>query len=268
MRHSWLFPVVGVVFCAHAAPERSCVPINGAARLWLRPGLRFVIVGEMHGTVETPAIFRDLVCSAFGAKRPILVGVELSEQREIDLFMRSRNDEAALRSLLSKKEWSQNDGRRSHAMLTLLRELRAFRMQGLVSSVVAFANALPKESAAQGEKRMAAALRAAASKNPDALVIVLTGNVHACKRMLPDVGSYPLLAAFLPAAETVSLFVTDKGGDAWNCQSDVCGPHTLQPSGGDERGINLSPAACPLPGYDGVLSTGVRATPSSPAAGK
>ena len=58
----------------------------------------------------------------------------------------------------------------------------------------------PKESAAKGGKRMAAALRAAASKNPDALVIVLTGNVHACKRTLPDVGSKS--AAPIPSSPT------------------------------------------------------------------
>jgi hypothetical protein len=268
MRHVRLFPVIGVVLCAHAAREPSCVPINGTARLWSRPAIRFVVVGEMHGTAETPAIFRDLVCSAFRAKRPILVGVELGKQDEIDAFMRSRDDEAAVRNLLSGREWSQTDGRSSQAMLTLLRELRLFKERGLISGVVAFADTLPRESAAQGENRMAAALQAAARKNPAALVIVLTGNVHACKGTLPDAGGYPLMASFLPAAETVSLFVTDKGGEAWNCQGGGCGPHTLHPSGGDERGVNLSPAAFPLPGYDGVLSTGVKATPSSPAIAK
>jgi hypothetical protein len=115
---------------------------------------------------------------------------------------------------------------------------------------------------------MAAALQAAASQTPGALVIVLTGNVHACKGTLPDVGSYPLMSSFLPAAETVSLFVMDRGGEAWNCQGGGCGPHQLGSSGGNERRIKLSPGASPLPGYDGVLSTGLRATPSPPAIGK
>jgi hypothetical protein len=115
---------------------------------------------------------------------------------------------------------------------------------------------------------MAAALQAAANKNPDALVIALVGNVHACKGTLPDVGPDPRMASFLPAAETVSLFVTDRGGEAWNCQGGGCGSHELGSSGGNERGITLSPAASPLPGYDGVLSTGHKATASSPAIGK
>jgi hypothetical protein len=257
-----------VVYCAHAEQQPSCVGISGTEQLWSRPGVRFIVVGEMHGTAETPAIFRDLVCSAVAAKRPVLVGVELRDQHEIDVFMRPGNDEAAVRNLLSAKEWTRSDGRSSRAMLTLLKELRAFKLKGLISGVVAFADTFPQESAAQGEKRMAAALQAAANKNPDALVIALVGNVHACKGTLPDVGPDPLMASFLPVAETVSLFVTDRGGEAWNCQGGGCGPHELGSSGGNERGITLSPAASPLPGYDGVLSTGHRATASSPAIGK
>jgi hypothetical protein len=268
MRFARFFLLLWVVFCAHAEQQPSCGAITGTEPLWSRPGIRFTIVGEMHGTAETPAIFRDLVCSAFGAKRPILVGVELREQHEIDVFMRSGNDEAAVRNLSSAQEWSRSDGRSSHAMLLLLKELRAFKLKGLISGIVAFADTFPEESAAQGEKRMAAALQVAANKNPDALVIVLVGNVHACKGTLPDVGPYPLMASFLPAAETVSLFVTDRGGEAWNCQGGVCGPQKLGSGGGNERGITLSPGASPLPGYDGVLSTGLKATASSPVIAK
>jgi hypothetical protein len=105
----------------------------------------------------------------------------------------------------------------------------------------------------------------AARRHPNALVIALTGNVHACKKMLAEVGSYPLMASFLPSAETVSLFATDRGGEAWNCQGDGCRPHNLSSSGGFQREIKLSPGASPLPGYDGALSTGLNATASPPA---
>jgi hypothetical protein len=104
----------------------------------------------MHGTAEAPAIFRDLVCSASGAKRPILIGVELREQQEINLFMHPGDDEAAERSLRSSNQWSQSDGRNSQAMLMLLKELRAFKLKGLISGIVAFAATFPEESAAQG----------------------------------------------------------------------------------------------------------------------
>jgi hypothetical protein len=215
----------------------------------------------MHGTTEAPAIFADLVCSARETKRSIIVGIELREQHALDVFMSSRNH-AGLEELLSTEEWRRHDGRTSTAMLALVEQLRALKLEGVVSGVVAFSVTRAGESAAKGEERMASALLRAAERNPDALVIALTGNLHACKTMLSEVAPYRLMASFLPPAQTVSLAVTDRGGQAWNCQSGACGPHALDSSGGVRRGITL---ASPHPAYDGVLSTGLPATASMPA---
>lgn len=260
-----LLSIFSTVLSAHAGQLLRCPAIAGTEQLWSHPGIRFVIVGEMHGTAETPVIFRDLVCSARAAKRPIVAGVEHTEQEAIDLFMASGSHEAAIHNLLSKSEWNQSDGRTSRAMLMLLEELRAFKLEGLISGVVAFSDAHQDESGAIREERMASVLLAAASRHPGALVIALTGNIHACKKTLPEYASYPLMASFLPSAETLSLFVADRGGEAWTCSGTECGPHSYDSSGGLERGIILSPGASPLPGYDGVLSTGLKATASSPA---
>jgi len=254
-----------VLLSAHAEERFACEPIVGTEQLWSKPALRFVVVGEMHGTKETPAIFKDLVCSAHGLKRPIIVGIELKGQVAVDRFMVSKNHDLAANDLLSQSEWNHSDGRTSQAVLALLEDLRALKLDGVVSGVVAFSVTRRGETAAKGEERMAFALSAAARRHPSALVIALTGNVHACKRMLAEAGSYRLMASFLPSAETVSLFVTDLGGEAWNCQADGCGPHSLSSSGGFQREIKLSPGASPLPGYDGVLSTGLHATASPPA---
>lgn len=63
--------------CGGAAP---CESLQGAEQLRPRPGLRCIIVGETHGTTETPAIFADLICAAREDKRPIIVGIELHDQ--------------------------------------------------------------------------------------------------------------------------------------------------------------------------------------------
>ncbi|MDR3700801.1 MAG: hypothetical protein P4L56_14245 [Candidatus Sulfopaludibacter sp.] len=220
-----------------------------------------MLVGEMHGTTE-PAIFADLVCSARQTKRPILVGVELRDQRALDTFMDSGSYDAGIKVLFSAEEWKHHDGRTSTAMLTLVSQLRGLKRDGVVSGVIAFSVARAGESAAKGEVRMASALLSAAEHSPDTLVIALTGNVHACKKILAEVGPYRLMASFLPPARTVSLVVRDRGGQAWNCQDSACGPHTLESSGGVSRGITL---VSPHPGYDGVLSTGLPATASMPA---
>lgn len=220
-----------------------------------------MLVGEMHGTTEAPAIFADLVCSARETKRSIIVGIELREQHVLDVFMSSGNHDAGLKELLATEEWKGRDGRTSTAMLALVEQLRALKLEGVVSSVVAFSMTRPDETAAKGEERMDSALLRETERSSDALVIALTGNLHASKKMLPGVAPYRMMASFLPPAQTVSLAVTDRGGKAWNCQSGVCGPHILDSSGGVRRGVTF---ASPHPAFDGVLSTGLPATASMP----
>jgi hypothetical protein len=231
-----------------------CAPVPGAGQLWSLPDLRFVLVGEMHGTVEPPAIFADLVCAAGATKRPIVAAVELHDRRAIDRFLASGDRD----SLLASEVWKGRDGRTSAAMLSVLDRLRALKSGGIVSSVVAFSVARADEPSPV-EEHMAAALLQAAGQSPGALVIALTGNVHASKSVIPQIGPYRLTASFLPAAQTVSLLAEDRGGQAWNCQSDGCGPHPCKTSGESARGITLT---SPHSGYDGVLSTGLPATAS------
>jgi hypothetical protein len=241
--------------------------LPGAGTLYSRPDLRFVLVGEMHGTVESPEIFRDLVCAATSSKRPIVVGIERStrEQKAIDTFMAPGNHEAAISALLAERGWNVFDGRSSRAMLMLLEALRSLKLEGQISEIVAFDDARAGESPAQGEQRMASALIAAANRHKNALVIALTGNLHASKKLIEGFGSYPWMAMLLPTAQTVSLFVTDKGGEAWNQMEDGCRPHKQSSSGGAQRGVVLSASAAPIPGYDGVLPTGLTSTASFPA---
>ncbi len=259
LAHANILPFFCLLLAAHAGQPPGCTPIAGTELLWQRPGLHFVLVGEMHGTAETPAIFADLVCSAREIRRPIIAGIEFRDQHALDAFMNSGSRNAGLKELLSTEEWKQHDGRTSSAMLALVDQLRALKLEGLLSGVVAFART--DKSAARGEERMASALLKALKRNPAALVIALSGNVHACRKTVAEV-PYRLMGSFLPAAQTVSLLVTDRGGQAWNCQDGVCGPHGLGSSRGLKRGIAL---ASPYPGYDGALSTGLLATPSLPA---
>jgi hypothetical protein len=73
-----------------------------------------------------------------------------------------------------------------------------------------------------------------------------------------------MMAAYLPEEKTVSLFLADLGGEAWTSTNGECQPHNLNSTGGEQRGITLSKTA-PIPGYDGVLATGLKATASPPA---
>jgi hypothetical protein len=263
---SKLLVVLCLLPCAPAQNRIGCLPLRGVEHLWNKPDLRFVLVGEIHGTNEAPAIFEDLVCSARDLKRSVIVGVELSDQPAVDRYLESDNEQTARRELLSQAEWQNgSDGRTSQAMFRLLQHLRVLKREGAISGAVAFSASRPGESAARTEEHMASALLAAAKRNPSALVIALTGNVHASKKPIAELASYPLMASSLPAGTTISLFVTVQGGEAWNCQSDGCKPHQLSSTHGERRGVDLEAALAPLPGYDGILSTGLRATASNPA---
>ena len=258
----------GLYFAAAAyAAVPECRPVPGASDVWSRPKLRFVLVGEMHGTTETPEVFGDLVCAAQELNRPLLVGIERpsAEQKAIDRFLASEDHDEAVRALLREPGWNVLDGRSSRAMLALLEELRTFRLRGGINGVIAFDDARTGEPPAQREQRMAGMLIAAAGRVPDCLVIVLTGNLHASQKPVARLGAYPWMVMLLPSGETLSLLVTDRGGDAWPQTTDGCGAHVLPPSGGDERGIVLGEARAVKRGFDGALSTGLPSTASPPA---
>jgi len=161
---------------ASAEAVSECRPISGVNELWSNPGLRFVLVGEIHGTTEAPAIFRDLVCSTRSLNRPIVAGIERpsDEQEALDKFLAPEDHAGAVRTLLSENGWDTLDGRSSRAMLLLLEELRELKRKELVSEVVVFDQSRSGESAAQRENYMASALTAAAARHPESLVVALT----------------------------------------------------------------------------------------------
>lgn len=251
--------------CAESLPD--CQPLPGADVLFSRPGVRFILLGEMHGTTEAPALFRDLVCAAAAGKRPVVVGLERPsrEQAAIDAFLAADNHAAATDTLLAESGWGTFDGRSSRAMLSLMEALRELKLKGRISDVMAFDDSRPGTSNAERDQRMASALGAAAGRHANALVLALTGNLHASKKLIEGFGSYPFMAMLLPAAQTVSLFVSDQGGEAWTQMQDGCRPHKLRSTGGDNRGIVLSETAAPVRGFDGTASTGLPATASAPA---
>ena len=65
----------------------ECRPMPGAEVLW-RDDVRYVFVGETHGTTEAPAAFADLVCAAL-EQGPVTVSVEYPVQMQptLDAFM-------------------------------------------------------------------------------------------------------------------------------------------------------------------------------------
>ena len=249
--------------CAHAS-------LPGAETLWSSRKTRWIVVGELHGTAETPAAFGELVCLAAVArpKRRIIVAIEhpQSDQAEYDRYLNSAGAPTDRSALLQTSAWRSEfkDGRTSEAFLALIDTLRLLRQARLIDGVVLFQ---PSGKALTGpEEREVAMARnlEAASLDSKTLTLVLVGNVHAMRsRFVRPTFSYLPAAGHLPAEATITLDVRSNGGAAWNCIPE-CGPHERGPARLQaKRGVLLDPAMKPR--FDGLLDLGLQTTASPPA---
>jgi hypothetical protein len=251
-----------------AAEGPACVAVEGLEAVLARPGLRYLLVGEIHGTAEAPALFADMACAAAATGRPLVVAVEwpASSQAALDAFLAAEDEPEARAALMAAPAWDRPDGRSSEAMRALLEQVRALRLAGRAVSLVAFDHEIPTPGTSDArEAAMAARLREAAGARPEALVAALTGWGHADQEgfvsLQPPVRS---MVQHLPRAELASVFITRPGGEAWMSsrvgEAQVWGPaaltarEPLTPRGvGGER-----------PGFDVVVSTGRLFTASPP----
>jgi hypothetical protein len=257
----------------HVAASTACSPIPGADQIWSKPGVHWVFIGELHGSNETPAAFHDLVCDAIAQGKHITVALERpsSEQAALDNILTAKDLAAAQKSLFQLPGWKQGgmDGRASEAMLRLLVSLR--ELHRLHSDLRAVAFDVPDTRVGPGvrEEAMAHALLSLSPTQPNDLVLILTGNIHA---MQASKRGYDLAAMYLPPKEILSLEVTDRGGESWSeSTTDGCGPQKGGVGDKDAKkpyGIFLDPSLAPFGKVDGVLSLGVPLTPSAPAVGE
>lgn len=252
-----LIALFGALLASAAhAQSPACAPVPGVETLWAKPETRFVLFGEFHGTTEIPAFFADVVCQARRSGRPLKIGLELepSEQGALDAFMRSDAPSPAF-------QHSSPDGRRSAAMITLLRRLRELRAAGHDLEVFAFRRApVTWRSQADSEAAMASGLRDMGESDARALVLALMGNVHSLKSGGRLELPFTPAGAYLPPEGTLSLLTTIPGGAIAACTSDGCGPRPWTARGAQlPRGIHLKRED----GMDGRFSVGRPFTPSS-----
>jgi uncharacterized protein (TIGR03067 family) len=111
-------------------------------------------------------------------------------------------------------------------MLALIESLRDLRQEGAAVRVVMF-DEPARQGGQQRDLDMASNLAAAAGKSPQAMMIVLTGNLHSRIELGGGRSSeyQPMghaLAAAVGTDRVVALDVADGGGSAWVC-SPQCG---------------------------------------------
>lgn len=249
--------------------DPPCAALEGLDAALERSSL--LIFGEIHGTVQSPALIEDVVCNIAAGGRPVTLALELprDEQALLDAVLASDSADSlavARNALLGSPFWShgQPDGRSSQAMWQLLEGLHQLRRQGHDLEVVAFDIPLdaPRQ---QREEKMSTFLADAIAASPDDIHIVLTGNLHSRVHR----GTYLPLAGHLKQTypKLLSFDVAHDGGTAWvclrgpqGCQIQKVGPRQPRP----KRGIYLLEEADRF-GHLGVYQVGPL-TASEPAA--
>ena len=149
-------------------------------------GRHVILLGEWHGTVQTPALVAQLVGRVARAHRvPVVLALEIAEdqQASLDAWMASDGGIEARQRLLANRHLQEphHDGRDSRAMLDMLAAVRTLREQALDIRVHAFDH----PQAEDRDAAMADDIRALLAGHPDTRVIVLTGNMHAMTRRPP-----------------------------------------------------------------------------------
>jgi hypothetical protein len=216
-----------------------------------------VLLGEVHGSYETPGFVGDLVCHAATAGT-VRVGLEMppEEQERIDAFLHSDGSPTDRQQMLAGAFWTRDDqdGRISVAMLALLDSLRQLSRGGANLKVVAFDIRQDRRDVDR-DQEMAKNLAAAFEREPTAIFIVLVGNLHARKEPHPDFPQ-PFMAEYFVRMRIrlTTLDVRYGAGTSWICCPE-CGAHVV----GHERALSRDRA------YDGTFSVGVL-TAASPAA--
>ena len=227
---------------------------------------RLVVLGEIHGTREVPALVGELACHLSEHGR-VLVGLEIPRwlNEDIGAFVDGRIGPDLL---LADEYWRTaiRDGRQSRGMLNLLRRLgevaamgREVETRGFDDAVMVFEGERAPEHTR--DELMARNLLRYRGEVAYDFVLVLVGNLHARRTSSPG----PSMATLLPERETLTVDIQFLRGDAWNCRGRKCGTHAL-PSR-EETGPLLRLNGISSGPYDAMIVL-PEATASPPAVGE
>lgn len=220
-----------------AAVPDGCGPVADPQRL--AQSARIVLVGEMHGTHEYPALVARLACAALEHGRAVTMAFEMPSEEEARLAAYLASDggpEARTALIADSWFWHKvRDGRSSGAMLLLIEQARRWREAG--KPVQAIAIVMPRGgSTAPGayDAHMAERVRQAAAATPGALLLALTGSMHS--RLTPPDhpgphGAIPTpMGVLLRDLDPVSISTAHHRGAFFGCMPD-CRVHDSADAG-------------------------------------
>ncbi len=208
--------------------QAGCGPIGGFG-LVFEPNA-VLLVGELHGTVQSPSFVSETVCTALSYGYEVTVGLEIpdDEAASVTTFLGSDGQAAARAALLAGPFWISEvkDGRQSDAMFELIEDLRRYTEAGEPIEVVL----LDASGVEDRDVAMADNLLEAIIAENEGVAVTLTGNLHNRTTRGTDFDpdyepmGYRIKQALGPR-RVRSLDVHYTGGEAWVCIPDGdCGP--------------------------------------------
>ncbi len=228
--------------------EHLCPPLPGAEPL-LQPG-QVVLLGEIHGTRESPEFAGQIACNALKKELMVTIALELpqADQEQLDEYLDSDGSSEAKRKFLGLNFWSRDyqDGRASQSIFQLIESVRKLRKNKQRIDVVF----LDVEGSGERDRIMADRLLEDVRSYPNNFFIALTGNIHnIISEGSGRMGSH--VVKELGKERVVSLKQNHSGGSAWLCLAgEGCGPVDLKGRGGNQFGIFLNDDSG---NYDGTL---------------
>ena len=247
----WVATLMFLVACSSASHLQSRQLESVSEQLlqvWTEH--KSLIVGEIHGTKETPAVVETLLENQAKQSPDILLGLEIDyvEQDRIDRYLDSNGSPDARRNLLTGGFWKKQDGRASVAMLKLIDAVRIINSKHGRVKIFCFDGV---RSGKSRDETMAEIILEHAS-NPHSYLLILTGNLHAKLSTNPDTSSVKPMGGYLGSLKPFSIAVVANSGSSWSC-IDTCGVNLLydQPATKPEGFIKYWPGE--KSGYSGVV---------------
>lgn len=231
---SWF--LLSLLLCA-AAGAVDPAPDYAEEIALVRPQLaeeRLILLGEMHGTREIPALVAELI-DELSAGQPLVLALEVGvgEQAAFDLYLNSDGGTDARleleRSPFFAVSSDQHDGRRNRQALALIEKVRELKRRGRKLELLAFDPAGSTRDHHERDQVMAATLRKAVAAHPQARVVVLTGNVHAMRKRpgyAPPEMQQPM-GSFLADLDPFAIRIGAREGEFWACRNRQCAPGVI-----------------------------------------
>ena len=250
----------------------ACVSPSPKAAIELPPEVAnapIIVLGEIHGTRESPLMAANTVEALAARGRPVALGLEVPSAMSpwLDSYADSDGKGEARASLLSSPHWTRprryQDGRGSLAMAELIERMRALRASGRRVRVFGFVPPDIRDPHLY-EKGMADEILA--RRRDGETIVALVGNVHAMKHAAESrFAKQPKMASFLPPS-TVSLVMRNRGGSQWTCVPE-CGVTEAGMAFYSDAALDGQVVMKRGEGYDGIVYVG-KITASEPAAAR